>query len=169
MLLLFSHLVMSDSLWPHGLQHARLPCPSPSLGTCSTHIHWVGDASQPSHPLMPFSPSALNLSQHQGLFHELFFCIRRPKYWSFSFSISPSSEYSGLISLKIDWFDLLVVQGSLLSGVFFSTTVRRYHSLAFFLLYHLALTTVHDHWEAHILDYMDLCWHSNVSAFQHTV
>ena len=61
-----SHPVMSDSLWPHGLQHARLPCPSPSPGEGQTHIHWVGDAIQPSHPLT--SPSALNPSQHQGLF-----------------------------------------------------------------------------------------------------
>ena len=58
----FSCSVVSDSLWPHGLQHARPPCSSP------THIHWVGDAIQPSHPLLSPSPPAFNLSQHQGLF-----------------------------------------------------------------------------------------------------
>ena len=64
-----------------------------------THVHWVSDAIQPSHPLSSPSPLALNLSQHQGLFpNESVLRIRWPKYWSFSFSISPSNEYSGLIS-----------------------------------------------------------------------
>ena len=70
-----------------------------------THIHWVGDAIQPSHPLLPLSP-ALNLSQHEGLSSEPGHHIRWPKYWSFIFSISPSSEYSGVISFRIDLFDL---------------------------------------------------------------
>ena len=61
-------LSMSDSLWPHGLEHARLPCSSPRLGFAQTHAHWVGDAIQSSHPLSPSSPPALNFSQHQGLF-----------------------------------------------------------------------------------------------------
>ena len=68
---MFSLSVMSNSLWPHGLQHARLPCPSPSPEFTQTHVHWVGDASQPSHPLPCPSPPALNLSQHQGLFQEV--------------------------------------------------------------------------------------------------
>ena len=66
------------------------------LELAQTHIHWVGDAIQPSHPLSPPSP-ALNLPQHQGLFHELALWIRWPKYWSFS--ISPSNEYSRLITI----------------------------------------------------------------------
>ena len=57
---------MSDSLWPHALQHARPPCPLPEF--TQTHVHWVGDAIQPSHPLLSPSPSTFNLSQHQGLF-----------------------------------------------------------------------------------------------------
>ena len=73
------------------------------------HVCCIGDAIQASHPLKPFS-SALNLSQHQGLCSESAVCIRWPKYWRFSFSISPSYKHSGLISLEIDWFDLLVVQ-----------------------------------------------------------
>ena len=77
-----------------------------------THVHWVDDAIQPSHPLLPPSP-ALTLSQHQRLFQWFTVYIRWPKYWSFSFSISPPSEYSGLISFRINWFDLLVVQGTL--------------------------------------------------------
>ena len=66
-----------------------------------------------SHPLSPPSHPALNLSQHQGLFHELSLCIRCPKYWCFDFSISPSNEYSWLISFRIDYFDLFAVQGTL--------------------------------------------------------
>ena len=78
-----------------------------------THVHRVGDAIQPSHPLLSPSPPAFNLFQHQGL-NELVLHIRWPKYWSFSFSISPSNEYSGLISFRMDWFDL-AVQGTLKS------------------------------------------------------
>ena len=78
-----------------------------------THAHWVGDANQPFHPLSSPFPPALNHSQYQGFSSELALCIRWPKYWSFSFSIIPSDEYSGLISLSIDWFDLLAVQGTL--------------------------------------------------------
>ena len=100
---------MSYSLRPHGLQLARLPCPSLSPGVCPNSCPWVSDAIQPSHPLSSPSPPAFNLSQHQGLFHELALHIRWPKYWSFSFSISPSNEYSGLISVRIDWFDLLAI------------------------------------------------------------
>ena len=79
-----------------------------------THVHQVGDAFQPYHPLL--SPSApFNLSQHQGLSNESVLCIRWPKYWSFNVSISPSDEYSGLISLRMDGLDLLAVQGTLKS------------------------------------------------------
>ena len=78
------------------------------LELAQTHVHRVGDAIQPSHPLSSPSPPALNLSQHQGLFsNESALPIRKPKYWSFSFNISPSNEYSGLISFRIDWLDPL--------------------------------------------------------------
>ena len=99
---------MSDSLWPRGLQHARLPCPAPSLGVVQTHVHWVSEAIQPSHPLSSPSPPTFNLSSHQS-----FFLTSQPKYWSCTFSISPSNEYFGLISFRIDWFDFLAVQGTL--------------------------------------------------------
>ena len=79
-----------------------------------THVHWVSDAIQPSHPLSSPSPPALNLSQHQGLFKWV-----SPSHqvanWSFSFSINPSNEYSGLISFRMDWLGLLAVQGTLKS------------------------------------------------------
>ena len=80
-----------------------------------THIHQVGDAIQISHPLTSPSPPAFNLSQHQGLFlmSVSVLCIRWPKYWSFSFIISPCNEYSWLFFFRIDWFDLLAVQGTL--------------------------------------------------------
>ena len=78
-------------------------------------VQWVCDTIQPSHPLLPPSPPALNLSQHQGLFQWLSSSHQCPKYWGFNFSISPSKESSGLISIRIDQFDLLSVQGILKS------------------------------------------------------
>ena len=82
------------------------------LEFAQTHVHWVGDAIQPSHPLSSTSPPAFNLSQHQGLFWGVSLRIKWPKYWSFGFSISPSNEYSGLISFRMDWLDLLPAQGT---------------------------------------------------------
>ena len=80
-----------------------------------THVHWVGDAIQPSHPLLSPSPSAFNLSQHQGLFKWVSSLHQVAIYWSFSFNFSPSNEYSGLISFRIDKLDLLAVQRTLKS------------------------------------------------------
>ena len=108
----FSCSVMSTSLRPHGLQHARLPCPSPTPGPTQTHVHHVGDAIQPSHPLSSPPLLAFSLSQHRGVFSsESVLHIRWPKYRSFRFSISPFNEYSGLISFRMGWLDLLVVHG----------------------------------------------------------
>ena len=105
---------MSDSLQPHGLQHTRLPCPSPSPAACSNlcPLSWC------CHP-------TFGLSQKQGMVfsNEAALHIRWPKYWSFS--ISPSNEYSGLISFRIDW---LILQSKGLSRVFFSTTVQKHQS-----------------------------------------
>ena len=79
-------------------------------------VYWVSDAMQPSHPLLPPSSFVFNFSQPSGsLSSESALHIMWPKYWSFSFSISPSNEYSGLISLRVDWFDILAVQGTLKS------------------------------------------------------
>ena len=80
-----------------------------------THVHWVNYVMQPFHPLSSSSPPAFNLSQHQVFSSESALLISWPKYWSFSFSISPSNEFLGLISFRIDWFDLLAVQGNLKS------------------------------------------------------
>ena len=83
------------------------------LEFAQTHVRWVSDASQSFHCLPPSSPFAFSVSQHKGLSHASTLCIRWPKHWSFSFSISPSNKYSGLISFRIDWFDFLAVQGTL--------------------------------------------------------
>ena len=90
-----------------------LPVHNGLLEFTQTHLHWVGDVIQPSHTLSSPSPLAFNLSQHHGLFKWV--SSSWPKYWSLSFSISPSNEYSGLISFRMDWLDLLAVQGTLKS------------------------------------------------------
>ena len=113
----FSHSVMSDSLRPHGLQHSRLPYPPihqlPELA--QTHIHWVSDAIQPSHVVSSPSPPAFNFPSIRVFSNKSVLHIRWPKYWTFNFSISPSSEYSGLFSFRMDCLDLLAVQGILKS------------------------------------------------------
>ena len=106
---------MSDSLQPHELQHARPSCHHQLLEFTQTHLHRVSDAIQPSHPLLSPSPPAFNLSQHQGLFQWVSFTSGGQSIGSFSFNISPSNEYSGLISFMIDWLDLLAIQGTLKS------------------------------------------------------
>ena len=112
LLLLFSHSVMCNSLQPPRLQHTGLPWPSPSSGACSNScpLNWRCYPTTSS-SVIPFS--CLWSSPASGsLLISLFFCIRCPKYWSLSFSTSPSNEYSGLISFQINWFDLLAVPGT---------------------------------------------------------
>ena len=113
-LLLFSHSVVSDSLWSHGLQHTRLPCPSLSFRGLLTFIfiesEMVSDHLILCH-LFLLPPSIF--PSFRVFSNESVLRIRWPKYWSFSFS--PSNEYSGLISFRMDWFDLLAVQGTLKS------------------------------------------------------
>ena len=93
----------------------RFPVYHQLLEFTQNHVHRVGDAIQPYHPLLSPSSFAFNLSQHQGLLQWVSSSQRWPKYWSFSFNISLSNEYSGLISFRMDWLDLLAVQGSLKS------------------------------------------------------
>ena len=119
-----------------------MDCSTPSLPVhqqllvfTQTHAHRVSDAIQPSHPLSSTSPPAFNLSQHQGLSSESVLHISWPKYWSFSFSISPSNEYSGLISFSVDWFDLLAVQETLKS-------LLQHHSSKASVLWHSAFFMV---------------------------
>ena len=108
-----SHSVVSNSLRSHGQQHIRPPCPSPTPGVYSNS--WT---VMPSNHLILCHPLLLLPSIFPGIrvfSNESVLRIRWLKYWSFSFSISPSNEYSGLISFRIDWFDLLAIQGTLKS------------------------------------------------------
>ena len=112
----FSHSVMSDSLRPHWLQHARPPCPSPAPGVYSNSCalsRWCHPAISSS--VVPFSSRLQSFPASASDSNESALRIRWPKYWSFSFSISPSNEHSGLISFRMDWLDLLAVQGTLKS------------------------------------------------------
>ena len=107
---------MSDSLWPHELQHARPPCPSraprvhPIPSTLSQWCHPTISSS-----VVPFSSCLRSFPASRVLSNESALHIRWPKYWSFSLSISPSNEYPGLVSFRMDWLDLLVVQRTLKS------------------------------------------------------
>ena len=96
-----------------------------------SHVHWVGDAIQPSHPLLSPSTPTFKLSQYQGLFKWVSSSHQVAKDWHFSFSISPYNEYSGLISFRMDWLDLLAVQGTLKS-------LLQYHSSKASILWDLA-------------------------------
>ena len=110
----FSHSVMSDSLWPQGLQHARHPCPTPTPGVLLKLMSI--ESVMPSNHLilchslllLPSIFQSIRVFSNESVLH-----TRWPKYWSFSFSISPSKEHSGLISFRMDWLDLLAVQGTL--------------------------------------------------------
>ena len=108
---------MSYSLQPHGLQHARLPYPLLHISQNLPKLMSIKSV-MPSNHLIPCHPLLLPpliFSRIKVFSSESVFCIRWPKYWSFSFSISLSNEYSGLISFRTDWFDLLAVQGTLKS------------------------------------------------------
>ena len=161
--MLFSSSVMPNSLWPHGLQHTRLPCLLLSPEVCSNPCLLSSDVIQPSHLLTPPSPPALNHSSIRVFSNEPSLHIRWPKYWSFSFSISSSNKYSELISFRTEWFDL-AVQGIL------KRLLQNHNSKAsvlwcstFFMvqLSHPYMTTGKNH----SLDYMELCWQNYFSAF----
>ena len=158
----FSHSVVSDSLWPHGMQHTRLPCPSPTPRACSNTcpLSWWCHPTNSSSVIPFFShlqscPASFPMSQ---------FFTSGDQYWSFSFNISPSNEHSGLNSFRIDWLDLLSVQetspesspASQFKRINFSTLSLHYGSI---------LTSMHDYWKDRSFDYMDLCQQTIVSAF----
>ena len=155
---------MSDSLWPHGLQHARPPCPSPApevyLNSCAL--------SQWCHPTI--SSSVIPFSSHLQSF---------PASGSFQMSqlsasggqiIGISASVSVLPMNIQDWFPLgwtgwISLQSKGLSRVFSNTTVQKHQFLALSYVYSLTLTYIHDYWKNHSCDYTDLCWQSNVSVF----
>ena len=121
-----------------------------------THVHRVSDAIQPSHPLLSPSPPAPNLSQHQSLIsNESTLRMKWPKYWSFSFSISPSNEHPGLIPFRMDWLDLLAVQGTLKSLLQHHKSKATILQCSIFFM--VTLTPTHNYWKNHSFDYMDLC------------
>ena len=95
--------------------------------------------------------------------NESVLCIRWPKYWSFSFSIIPSNEYSGLISFRMDWLDLLAVQGTQESSP--TPQFKSINSSVLSFLYSPTLTSIHDYWKKHSFDLMDIYWQNNVSCF----
>ena len=148
--LLFSPEVVSDSLQPHGLHHPRLSCPSLSPIVCLNSC----PLSRWCHPtilssVVPFS-SCLQSFPASVFFTMLALCIRWPKYWSFSFSISPSSEYSGLIFFRIDWLDLLEIQGTLKRLLQHHSSNHQFSVLS--LLYGPTLTFILDYWKNYSFD-----------------
>ena len=146
-----------NSLWPHELQHATLPYPplSPRASSNSCPLSWWGYLTISSFAV-PFS---FCLKSVPGTFSkELALCIRWPKYWSFSFSISPSNENLGLISFRIDWFDLLV------SKVFSITTIWKHQFFSASVLLSCPTLTPGDYWKNRIFDYANLCRQSDISA-----
>ena len=158
-LLSFNRSVMSDSLQPHGLQHTRLPCPLPSPEVCSNScsLSWW------CHPTILSS-----IIRFLSCFLSFLASGSFPTSWLFSsgqslsFSIRPSSEYSGLTFFRIDWFDLLAVQGTLKS---LSPTPQFKKASFFSLLYCPTLTVMHDYRKNHSFDYSVLCQQSDVSDF----
>ena len=127
-----------------------LPVHHQLLEFTRNHVHQVSDAIQSSHPLSSPSPPAFNLSQNQVFSNESVLHIRWPKYWSFRFNISPSNEYSGLISFRMDWLDLLAVQETLKS--YSIPQFKSINSLALSFLHRPTLTSIHDHWKNHSFD-----------------
>ena len=142
---------MSDSLRPHGLQHIRLPF---SITNSRSLLRFMSIKSvmpfnclifcHPLHLLSSIFPSIRVFPNDSALL------IRWPKYWSFSFSIHPSNEHPGLISFRMDWLDLLEVQGTLKSSP--TPQFKRINSLALSFLYSPTFTSVHDYWKNHSFD-----------------
>ena len=168
---------MSDSLWPHRLQHIRLPCPPPfpssvqsrptlwdpmnhsTLGlpvhhqlpeSTQTHVRCVSDATQPSHPLSSPSPTALNLSQHQGLFKWVSSSHQVAKVLEFQLQHQSLQWTPRTDLLRMDWLDLLLSKG--LSRIFSNTTVQKHRFFCTSFLYSPTLISIYDYWKNHSLD-----------------
>ena len=148
---------------PQGLQHTSLP--SLTISQSSSKFMFIESVMPSNHVtvcrallLLPSVFPNIRVFSNESVVH-----IRWLNYWSFSFSISPSHEYSELISLRIDWFDHLAVQGTQDSSQ--APQFESINSLAFILLYGPALTSVHDYWKNHSFDYTDLCQQSDGFTF----
>ena len=158
LMLLFSCSVVSDSLWPSGLWHSRLPCPLLSPRVFQTHVHWVNDTTQLSHPMLPSSSPALNFPR-SGSYQISWFFASGPQ------SIGAAASALVLPMNIQGWFPLgLIGLISLLSkGLSRSSSAwfKSINSSALSLLYGSTLTSVHDYWKNHSFD----CQQSDVSAF----
>ena len=150
----FSHSVVSNSLRPHELQHAaRQASLSITISWSSLKLTSFESVMPSSHlilccPLLllpPIPPSIRVFSNESSFSHQV------PKYWNFSYSISPSNKYSGLIFFRIDWFDLLAVQGTRQEPPP-TPQFKSINSLELSFLYSPTLTSIHDHWKNHSLD-----------------
>ena len=141
----FSHVQLFATPWttPGFPVYHQLP------ELAQTHIHRAGKAIQPSHPVIPLLLPPSIYPSHRVFSNESVLHIRWPKYWSFSFSISPSNEYSGLIFFRMDWFDLLAVQGTLKSLL---QQFKSISSLPLSFLYSPTITSIHDYWKNHSFD-----------------
>ena len=165
--MLFSHSVMSDSLWPHGLQHASLPCPSPFPEACSNSR----PLNQWCHPTIlssAVSSSCLQSFPASGSF------LMSQLFSSGGQCIGASASALVLLINIQDWFPLGLMVWSPYSPRDSqepspTPQLKSINSSAFSLLYGPALTSIHDHWKNHSLDQTDLCWQSNVSAFYFTI
>ena len=160
---------MSDIFRPHGLQHTRLLCPSLSPRFAQSHVYWVSDAIQPSHPFLSPSPPALNLSQYQRIFQWVWCLHQMTKI----LELQLQHQFFQWIFIQ-DWFPLgltflISLQSKGLLRVFSSTTVKSINYLVLSLLYGPTLTSIHDYWKDHGFDYMDLCQQSDIFAFQYAV
>ena len=144
----FSRVQLFATLWdPMDCQHARPPCPSPTPGVYSNSCplsRWCHPTISSS--VVPFSSCLQSFPASGSFLVESVLPIRWPKYWSFSFNTSPSNEYSGLISFRTDWLDLLAVQGTLKS------LLQHHSSKASILIYGPTLTSIHDYWKNHSFD-----------------
>ena len=165
----FSHSVMSDSLRPHELQHARA---SLSITNSRSLLKLMSmESVMPSSHLILCRPLLLLPSIFPSIrvfSNESTLHIRWPKYQSFSFNIRPSSEHPGLISSRMDQLNLFAVQGTLKSLLQHHSS-KSINFLALSFLHSPTLTSIHDHWKNHSLDQTDLCWQSSVSAFQYAI
>ena len=142
---------MSKSLQPHGPQHTRPPTPNSQSLLKLTSIESVMPSShlilcRPLLLLLPPIPPSIRVFSNESTLR-----MRWPKYWSLSFSISPSNEHPGLISLRMDWLDLFAVQGTLKSLLQHHSS-ESINSSAFSFLHSPTLTSIHDYWKNHSLD-----------------
>ena len=146
----FSRSVVSRTLRPQGLHHTSFPANHQLLELTQTHVHRVVDVIQPSYALSSPSSRTFILLRIRVFSSESVLHMRWPKYWSLSFSISPSNEYSGLISFRTDWMDFLTVQGTLKSFLQHHSLKHQFFSTQLF--YNPNLTSIHDYWKTHSFD-----------------